>query len=129
MNPSKFLEVFADYNGMIHGHGVYDCNLMVLEATGYDVESIPPYSTAMEGLKSLRSFGFRRMGDYLEAEGYKPVDPVFISDFDIVVKGASCGIYFDGFLFSLQDNRFGFNKINQDYFHNNKMKVYQWALN
>jgi hypothetical protein len=130
MNPFKFLEVFADYRGKEHGHGVYDCNLMVLEATGYDVKSIPPYSTAMGGLKSLRSFGFRRMGDYLESKGYKQIEPVFISDFDIVLDGINCGIYFDGLLFALsENNRFDFIRFDREKLNNNKIKVFQkWQV-
>ncbi|WP_429142597.1 DUF6950 family protein [Aeromonas veronii] len=130
MNPNKFLEVFAEYNGMVHGHGVYDCNLMVLKATGYDVESIPSYSTAMGGLKSLRSFGFRRMGEYLEAKGYHHIDPVFISDFDIVLDGIHCGIYFDGRIFALSENkRFGFIQLDRNEFNKNKkIKVFKWQV-
>lgn len=128
MNKNKFLEVFKEYEHHFHGHGVFDCNLMVLEATGYDTSTIEPYSTAMEGLRSLRATGYRRMGEYLLAIGYTKINPVFISDFDIVVQGASCAIYLDGRLFMLDENkRFEFIKINKEYFNNNKIEVYQYG--
>ncbi|MGL4843967.1 MAG: hypothetical protein ACRC2Y_05025 [Aeromonas veronii] len=124
----RFLDVFRKYQGKPHGHGSYDCNLMVLEATGYPIETIPPYSTAMEGFKSLRSFGFRRMADYLISRGYSKSEPKFISDFDVVVIGASCGIWFDGSIFStLPDQTFGFSRVDKSFFNNKKIEVFKWA--
>ncbi|WP_038225316.1 hypothetical protein, partial [Vibrio sp. ER1A] len=46
--------ILEKYKDKPHVVGVYDCNLMLLELTGFDISIVPEFKTIREGMKALR---------------------------------------------------------------------------
>lgn len=112
---SKFIEVFKEYDGEPFVLGTRDCNLMILNGTGYS-GAIPCYSSLKEAHEVANKLGFTVMDDYLSSIGYKQINSMFISDFDIVIDGIHCAVYLDGrmFMYNQETNLFGFFPFNKE---------------
>lgn len=123
-NKLRILEVMGEYNKQPHQHGMTDCNLMLLQALGHDITQIPQYETPIQGRTALRSYlGVRSMKQYLLENGFRKIDPVLISDFDVILSGVNCSFYIDGKMFGVHDGSFCL----LPYQHNNKFEVFRWA--
>lgn len=81
--------------------GVYDCNLMVLEFTGF-TEQVPPFKNVREGRRALRTAtGCMTMPKYLTKHGYTKVEPTLVKNGAVLVAGIHCYLYQDGKVFGV----------------------------
>ncbi|MCG6410399.1 hypothetical protein K6U17_14350 [Vibrio fluvialis] len=123
------LKTMARYEGHQLAFGTLDCNLLVLEATGFDVSKITPYHDLKTGRKALSSaVGFHRVSSYLKSIGYQKINPAFVGDFDIVIYDRiHCGIYYAGYFFGLnKDNTFVYSRISTQQLQ--EYEVFKWLI-
>ncbi|ELA9841214.1 hypothetical protein V4F87_003256 [Vibrio parahaemolyticus] len=108
------LKVLEKYQGRKLEYGKYDCNLLILEATGFDITNVPEYSSVAEGRNALGKYtGCKSPSDYLVKQGYKKINPALVRDFDIINQNHHCGIFFDGKLFAvdIESKTFKYHQI------------------
>ncbi|HDI3263890.1 TPA: hypothetical protein PMC50_002511 [Vibrio cholerae] len=118
-------KIVKKYQGKPYVCGVYDCNLMLLEYTGF-TGSIEPFSNVFEGRKALRkAVGCKNSKEYLTKTGFKQIPPTLVTDGCVLTSGIHCFLYFD-------DKLFGVNPLTKSYswFSVNTFddfEVFQWA--
>lgn len=127
MNDFHKKQILDKYVDRVRIPSELDCITLVLELTEYkDIEKeiYGKYSSIKQGVKHLRKIsGLNDMSEYLVSIGYDRIDPITISDFDIIIDGFHCGVYFDGYLFGVDENEtFKYRYI----IKNNFKEIFRW---
>ena len=126
MTNAEQINVLDRYNGRVRIPSVLDCTTLVLELTGYEKldEIIGKYDSVKNGIKFLRKYsGLKNMAEYLESIGYEKVRHETVQDFDIIHYEFHCGVYFDGYLFGVDEHEtFKYRKINDL----SELEIYRW---
>ncbi|HAT8542821.1 hypothetical protein [Vibrio vulnificus] len=110
----KAEEVIKEFRGHKHVRGRRDCNLMILKI--FDEENyykmLGRYSTIKGGVKaSLRVYGVRSLGEYLESEGFSIIPNGFELPLDVIVFKNKHNVYLNlgTYWFGVNDQEvFGF---------------------
>lgn len=122
------IKIIDRYNGRVRIPSVLDCTTLILELTEYDKleEIIGKYDSVKAGIKFLRKHsGMNNMADYLKSIGCVPVNQNEIQDFDFIHYGFHCGVYFDGYLFGVDENEtFKYRHINDL----SELEIFRWQL-
>ncbi|QWL58197.1 hypothetical protein HQ400_07720 [Aeromonas jandaei] len=120
------IKIIDRYNGRLRIPSVLDCTTLILELTEYDRlhEIIGKYDSVKSGIKFLRKHsGMNNMADYLKNIGCIEVSPEEVQDFDFIHYGFHCGVYFDGYLFGVDENEtFKYRKI----IDLSELEIYRW---
>lgn len=126
MTLTETVKILDRYNGRERIPSVLDCTTLVLEMTGYQKmnEILGKYDSVKNGIKFLRKYsGLKNMAEYLESIGYEKVEHAH--DFDLIVYGFHCGVYFDGYLFGVDEaGVFKYRQINDL----SELEIYRWQL-
>ncbi|MGG5825915.1 DUF6950 family protein [Aeromonas salmonicida] len=128
MTLTERIKILDKYNGRERIPSLLDCTTLVLEMTGYQKmdEILGKYDSVKSGVKFLRKYsGLNNMAEYLRANNYERVEHKFAQDFDLIVYGFHCGVYFDGYLFGVDDaGVFKYRQVNDL----SELEIYRWQL-
>ncbi|CAJ1854356.1 hypothetical protein [Aeromonas dhakensis] len=122
------LNILEKYNGRERIPSVLDCTTLILEMTGYQKlnEVLGKYDSVKSGIKFLRKYsGMNSMADYLLDIGCVRVNPNEVQDFDFIHYEFHCGVYFDGYLFGVDENGFFKYRNTTDL---SELEIYRWQL-
>ncbi|MGF1787089.1 hypothetical protein L4D00_14940 [Photobacterium swingsii] len=126
---AKIIDVLTKYVDKPLSYGTFDCNLMVLELTGFDTTKIKPYSTLKEGAVNVSdATQCCSPLEYIQTQGYKQINPLEASDGCLVVDKIHCFIYFNGCLFGVHKETQCFKYMNITINELQKLKVYKLWL-
>ncbi|KJR15232.1 hypothetical protein [Vibrio parahaemolyticus] len=121
------LNIISEYKGKPYICGFYDCNLMVLELTGFDISTIQPFNSVLSGMKSLRkATNCKTMNQYLESKGYKKINQNLITDGCFLLQGIHCFVYFDGMVFGVSSLTKTYEWCSLNLQELQEFEVYQW---
>lgn len=121
------LKTLAEYKGKPHICGTNDCNLMVLELTGFDTTKVEPFTSVFSGRRSLRkATSCKTMNQYLESIGSRKINPNLVSDGCILLQGIHSFVYFDGLIFGVNytTKTFEWNSLPLEQLQ--EFEVYKW---
>ncbi|WP_188013158.1 hypothetical protein [Photobacterium damselae] len=110
------IEIIKQYDGLDYVCGKNDCNLMVLELTGFDTSTIEPFNSIKSGRTNIRAaIDCMTLDEYLIKNNYKEIEYQFLTDGCVVLCGIHAGIWFNGLLFGVSNRKkFEFQKIDLD---------------
>lgn len=124
------LSILSNYKGKPYICGVNDCNLLLLELTGFDTSQVPPFNTIRSGREALCSAtGCKNHKEYLTSIGAELIPHNLVTDGCFLIKGINCFIYFDGLVFgvSKETNTFEWSYIDLEQLQ--RFEVYSWVQN
>lgn len=97
-------------------YGLYDCNLMILEHLGFDLNKVDSYSTIKEGAIALKTAtNCSNSKEFLLKNNYKQINPMLVSEGCILIKGIHCHIYHKNYFFGVHPDTKTFEFFKLDF--------------